>query len=123
VCRHAIIAAFIRFPALRCCFLCLGASLSSGRKTQNPRRTRLPFLVTFASGGKVIQRLSHITLLVEDQGAAKEFYTEVLGFDLRSDQSMGHWRWVTVSPKGQPDLEIVLMPVAAAQWNDAYRRA
>ncbi len=61
----------------------------------------------------MIQRLSHTTLMVEDQEAAKEFYVSKLGFDLRSDHDMGKWRWVTVSPKGQPDLEIVLMPVDA----------
>lgn len=61
----------------------------------------------------MIQRLSHITLMVEDQGAAKDFYTGTLGFELRSDHDMGKWRWVTVSPKSQPDLEIVLIPVDA----------
>jgi catechol 2,3-dioxygenase-like lactoylglutathione lyase family enzyme len=59
----------------------------------------------------MIQRLSHTTLLVEDQAAAKEFYVNTLGFDLRQDHDMGKWRWLTVSPKGQPDLEIVLMPL------------
>jgi hypothetical protein len=34
-----------------------------------------------------------------------------LGFDLKMDASMDNgFRWLTVSPKGQPDLEIVLMP-------------
>jgi catechol 2,3-dioxygenase-like lactoylglutathione lyase family enzyme len=51
--------------------------------------------------------------MVEDQDAAKEFYVDKLGFDLRADHDMGEWRWVTVSPKGQPDLQIVLMPVDA----------
>jgi predicted enzyme related to lactoylglutathione lyase len=49
--------------------------------------------------------------MVEDQQAAKEFYVGKLGFDLCADHDMGNWRWVTVSPKGQPDLQIVLMPV------------
>lgn len=61
----------------------------------------------------MIQKLSHTTLMVEDQQVAKDFYVDTLGFDLRSDHDMGKWRWVTVSPKGQPDLEIVLMPVDA----------
>ena len=60
----------------------------------------------------MIQRLSHMTLMVEDQDQAKEFYVGTLGFDLRSDHDMGAFRWLTVSPKGQPDFEIVLMPVA-----------
>lgn len=61
----------------------------------------------------MIQRLSHTTMMVEDQEVAKEFYAGKLGFELRSDHDMGKWRWMTVSPKGQPDLEIVLMPVDA----------
>ena len=59
----------------------------------------------------MIQRLSHTTLVVDDQQSAIDFYVGKLGFDLRQDHDMGKWRWVTVSPKGQPDLEIVLMPV------------
>jgi catechol 2,3-dioxygenase-like lactoylglutathione lyase family enzyme len=70
----------------------------------------------------MIQRLSHITIMVEDQGAAKEFYVDKLGFDLRADHDMGKWRWVTVSPNGQPDLQIVLMPVDAyPKLDDAGR--
>jgi catechol 2,3-dioxygenase-like lactoylglutathione lyase family enzyme len=61
----------------------------------------------------MIQRLSHTTLMVDDQESAKEFYVDKLGFELRADHDMGKWRWVTVSPKGQPDLEIVLMPIDA----------
>jgi catechol 2,3-dioxygenase-like lactoylglutathione lyase family enzyme len=71
----------------------------------------------------MIQRLSHMTLMVEDQETAKEFYVGKLGFDLRADHDMGEWRWVTVSPKGQPDLEIVLMPVAAYPKLDEAGRA
>jgi catechol 2,3-dioxygenase-like lactoylglutathione lyase family enzyme len=70
----------------------------------------------------MIQRISHITLMVEDQEAAKEFYVDKPGFDLRADHDMGKRRWVTVSPKGQPDLRIVFMPVDAyPKLDDAGR--
>lgn len=60
----------------------------------------------------MIQRLSHATLYVLDQDAAKDFYVNKLGFDVRMDGKMDNgFRWLTVSPKGQPDLQIILMQV------------
>ena len=62
----------------------------------------------------MIQRQSHSTIYVIDQGEALEFYRDTLGFEIRTDMPMtedGSVRWVTLSPKGQPDLEIILMPV------------
>ncbi|MHB8571718.1 MAG: VOC family protein [Candidatus Dormibacteria bacterium] len=56
----------------------------------------------------MIKGISHVTLLVLDQDRAKEFYTEVLGFELRSDVSMDGFRWLTVGPKGQPDISLLL---------------
>ncbi len=63
----------------------------------------------------MIQRQSHSTIYVIDQGEALEFYRDTLGFEVRTDMPMteeGSVRWVTLSPKGQPDFEIILMPVA-----------
>jgi catechol 2,3-dioxygenase-like lactoylglutathione lyase family enzyme len=66
-----------------------------------------------AEEGKMIQRMSHATLYVLDQDSAKEFYVNKLGFEVRTDHIMeGGFRWLTVGPKGQPDLEIILMAVA-----------
>ena len=60
----------------------------------------------------MIQRLSHATLYVLDQDAARDFYVNKLGFDVRMDAKMDNgFRWLTVSPKGQPDLQIILMKV------------
>ncbi len=60
----------------------------------------------------MIQKLSHATLYVLDQDAARDFYVNKLGFELRMDAPMGNgFRWLTVSPKGQPDLQIILMKV------------
>ena len=60
----------------------------------------------------MIDRLSHTTIFVLDQDRAKAFYTEQLGFELRTDITMGTFRWLTVGPSGQPDVELVLMQVA-----------
>jgi catechol 2,3-dioxygenase-like lactoylglutathione lyase family enzyme len=62
----------------------------------------------------MIRRMSHTTVYVLDQERAKSFYTEKLGFDVKTDVKMGSFRWLTVAPKGQSDLEIVLMPIQAA---------
>jgi catechol 2,3-dioxygenase-like lactoylglutathione lyase family enzyme len=61
----------------------------------------------------MIRRMSHATVYVLDQERAKTFYTEKLGFEIKTDVTMGTFRWLTVGPKGQADLELVLMPVRA----------
>lgn len=60
----------------------------------------------------MIQRLSHSTVYVTDQNEALSFYRDKLGFEVRDDQTVGEFRWLTVSPKGQPDFEIVLFPAS-----------
>jgi catechol 2,3-dioxygenase-like lactoylglutathione lyase family enzyme len=61
----------------------------------------------------MIQRLSHTTLFVADQDEAKDFYVNKLGFEVRMDNAMGPFRWLTVGPKGQPDFQIILMKLTA----------
>ncbi|OZM81605.1 VOC family protein [Pseudonocardia sp. MH-G8] len=64
----------------------------------------------------MIRRISHTCFYVLDQDRAKAFYTEKLGFDVRNDVSMGAefegagegFRWLTVGPPDQPDVEIIL---------------
>ena len=61
-------------------------------------------------------KVSHVNLWVRDQDEAIAFYTEKLGCDLQEDvtiEEMGGFRWVTVSPPGQPDLRLILMPPSA----------
>lgn len=58
----------------------------------------------------MITKMSHITIYVTNQQKALEFYTEKLGFEVRTDFTMeGGFRWLTVGLKDQPDLEIILM--------------
>lgn len=56
----------------------------------------------------MITWLSHANIFMLDQDRAKQFYTEVLGFELRTDVTMDGFRWLTVGPKRQPDLDILL---------------
>ncbi|GAA2142850.1 VOC family protein [Kitasatospora kazusensis] len=52
--------------------------------------------------------LSHVMLLVNDQDEALAFYRDTLGFEVRNDVKFEQMRWVTVGPKSQPELEILL---------------
>lgn len=67
----------------------------------------------------MISRLSHASVYVLNQQEALEFYTQKLGFEVRMDHTMdGGFRWLTVGPKGQPDLEIILMEVKPGPMMD-----
>lgn len=67
----------------------------------------------------MIQRMSHAGIFVADQDQAKRFYVDKLGFEARHDEKLGTFRWVTVSPKGQRDFEIILMPLKESPMMDA----
>ena len=53
-------------------------------------------------------KLSHCCVYVLDQDEALDFYTRVLGMEVRTDARMDVMRWLTVSPPGQPDREVLL---------------
>ena len=58
--------------------------------------------------------IAHTQLWVHDQDEALKFYTEKLGWEVRSDVTvpeMGNFRWLTVGPAGQPDIAVVLMAI------------
>jgi catechol 2,3-dioxygenase-like lactoylglutathione lyase family enzyme len=65
----------------------------------------------------MISGLSHATVYVLDQDKAKDFYTQQLGFELRSDQTMEGFRWLTVGPKGAPDVHLVLIEPAPPMFD------
>ena len=59
-------------------------------------------------------KIANAQLWVHDQDEALAFYTEKLGFEVRSDATLpelGDFRWLTVSPAGQPDVAITLMAI------------
>lgn len=64
---------------------------------------------------------------VDDQQAALEFYTEVLGFEKRRDDPVGGARWLTVvDPDDTDGVELLLEPTenpAVAEELAAYREA
>jgi predicted enzyme related to lactoylglutathione lyase len=49
------------------------------------------------------------SIFVDNQDKALRFYTEVLGFTKKNDFSQGPYRWLTVTPSGDPnDIELEL---------------
>jgi catechol 2,3-dioxygenase-like lactoylglutathione lyase family enzyme len=56
----------------------------------------------------------HLTsVLVDDQDKALHFYTEVLGFQKKTEIPLGEHRWLTVVSPDDPDgVELVLEPDA-----------
>ncbi len=58
----------------------------------------------------------HYTFLeVDDHEAALGFYRDTLGLEVRQDVAMEGARWLTVGPKGQPEIGIVLQSVGAGR--------
>jgi predicted enzyme related to lactoylglutathione lyase len=59
-------------------------------------------------------RISTAQLWVHDQNEALAFYTEKMGWEVRSDVTLpelGDFRWLTVGPAGQDDIDVVLMAI------------
>jgi predicted enzyme related to lactoylglutathione lyase len=59
-------------------------------------------------------RIANAQLWVHDQDEALAFYTEKLGWEVRSDvtvAALGDFRWLTVAPPGQEDFAVVLMAI------------
>jgi predicted enzyme related to lactoylglutathione lyase len=59
-------------------------------------------------------KIANAQLWVHDQDEALAFYTEKLGWEVRSDVTMaemGDFRWLAVAPPGQEDVSVVLMAI------------
>jgi catechol 2,3-dioxygenase-like lactoylglutathione lyase family enzyme len=68
----------------------------------------------------MITKLSHSTLYVKNQEKALEFYRDKLGFKVIMDVTMDNgFRWITVQPQDQKDIEIVLMEPKEGPMFDA----
>ena len=65
-------------------------------------------------------------LWVHDQEVALRYWTEKVGMEVRQDVSfpeeMGEFRWLTVGPRGQDDVSIVLMAVPGEPVMDEATR-
>ena len=67
-------------------------------------------------------KVSNAQLWVHDQDEALAFYTQKLGWEVRSDVTvpeLGNFRWLAVGPAGQEDFSVVLMAIPGAPVMDA----
>jgi catechol 2,3-dioxygenase-like lactoylglutathione lyase family enzyme len=74
----------------------------------------------------MITKLSHMSLFVTDQEKAYDFYVTKLGFKVHTDAKMENgFRWLTVTPPDQPDLQIALLvPLSASsEMNEEVKNA
>ena len=56
-------------------------------------------------------RINVTSVFVDDQQKALRFYTEVLGFQKKTDVPVGEFAWLTVVSPEQPDgVELLLEP-------------
>jgi lactoylglutathione lyase len=61
----------------------------------------------------VIDRVGTVCVFVNDQDRAKDFYTNVLGFELRTDAPLypgATARWIAVAPQGAATEVILYLP-------------
>jgi catechol 2,3-dioxygenase-like lactoylglutathione lyase family enzyme len=59
-------------------------------------------------------RINVVSVMVDDQDKALRFYTEVLGFQPKTEVPLGEHRWLTVEPDGHPAAK----PFKAALMDD-----
>ena len=58
----------------------------------------------------MITNVSLLTVYCLDQDESRDFYTGILGFEVRTDITMGEgFRWLTIGHPSQPELEATLM--------------
>jgi catechol 2,3-dioxygenase-like lactoylglutathione lyase family enzyme len=53
-----------------------------------------------APRGEVPLHISAISVPVVDQDRARAFYMDTLGFELVTDRTVNHWRWISLLPPG-----------------------
>jgi catechol 2,3-dioxygenase-like lactoylglutathione lyase family enzyme len=63
-----------------------------------------------------------VALRVLDQDRALKFYTETLGFAVTEDMDLGEMRWLTVTPPGQPELNVLLERIGPPLIDEASAR-
>jgi predicted enzyme related to lactoylglutathione lyase len=67
--------------------------------------------------------ISHINLFVRDQKKAFEVYVNKLGFTVNTDITMDNgMRWLTVSPPGHSDIEVLLTEPCSPMMKDEMVR-
>jgi uncharacterized glyoxalase superfamily protein PhnB len=71
-------------------------------------------------------RISNAQLWVHDQDEALAFWTDKVGFEVREDVTvpeMGNFRWLSVGPRDQEQIAVVLMAIPGPPVMDAATSA
>lgn len=69
-------------------------------------------------------RIKLTSIMVDDQAKAADFYTRVLGFQLKHDIDMGGPRWLTVTTADDPDgVELLLEPMEGTAAAPVFQKA
>ncbi len=75
----------------------------------------------------MITNIAIASVFVKDVDASRDFYVDVLGFDLKDDITLGDgYRWCTVNHPNQPELAVHLTvpgPPFSPDMVEAMRRA
>jgi len=67
----------------------------------------------------MLKRITHTFIHVLDQDEALDFYVGKLGMVVTNDADLGAMRWLTVSARDQPELQLVLMLPGPPAYDDA----
>ena len=59
--------------------------------------------------------VSHFHITVTDPDAALAFYRDALGLELKNEVNQGGFRWLTLSPPSQPEIQVVLSEARAGR--------
>jgi len=62
-------------------------------------------------------------VFVDDQSKALDFYTQKLGFEIKHDEPVGEYRWLTVVAKDDPDGTQLLLEPSAHKAVTPYKEA
>ena len=65
----------------------------------------------------MITGVATVNLLVLNQEDAKRFYLDTLGFEERNDATLDGFRWLTVGPRGQKDIDFLLVEPAPPMFS------
>ncbi len=68
-------------------------------------------------------RIAVTTIYVDDQDKALRFYTDVLGFTKKDDESNGDYRWLTVTSPAAPNGTELLLAKNTDPAAKAYQEA
>lgn len=59
----------------------------------------------------ITMKIVVVSVPVDDQEKAKQFYANILGFHVKHDKPMGKHRWLTLTSPGDPNgVELLLEP-------------